>query len=65
MTLILLGLGLVLVIEGLALVLAPRRLDQIIALLSAMPPETRRRLGLAMVAAGAGLLMLWRLFGGA
>lgn len=65
MILILLGLGLVLVIEGLALVLAPRRLDQIIAVLSAMPPETRRRLGLAMVAAGAGLLMLWRLIGGA
>lgn len=65
MILIALGLGLVLVIEGLALALAPRRLDQVVALLSAMPSETRRRLGLAMVAAGTGLLMLWRVLGGA
>jgi uncharacterized protein YjeT (DUF2065 family) len=62
-TLIALGLGLVLVIEGLALALAPSRLDQALAILASMNSDMRRRLGLAMIAGGAVLLMVWRLFG--
>lgn len=65
MILIALGVGLVLVIEGLALALAPSRINQVMAAISAMNTDTRRRLGLGMVAAGAGLLLVWRLLGGA
>ncbi len=51
-------------IEGLALALAPSRLDQVMAMLSAMSAEKRRRAGLAMVAGGGGavdgLALGWR-----
>ena len=65
MILIALGVGLVLVIEGLALALAPSRINQVLAAISAMNTDTRRRLGLGMVTAGTGLLLAWRLLGGA
>lgn len=51
------ALGLVAVIEGLALALAPRRLEEVLAVLSAMSPETRRVLGL--VAMTVGVLIVW------
>lgn len=50
------GLGLVLVIEGLALALAPSRLEQALAFLSALGPERRRRLGLVVIALGVALI---------
>ncbi len=52
---ILMGLGMVLVIEGLVFALAPSRLEDLIRALSAISPETRRLIGLAGVAAGAVL----------
>ena len=54
---ILLGAGLVLVIEGLVFALAPSRLDDVVELIRQIPPETRRMLGLGAVATawrGAG-----------
>ena len=57
MTLILLALGLVLVVEGLAFALAPSRLEEIVALIARMPLETRRAIGLAMLA--IGVILLW------
>lgn len=54
---ILTALGLVAVIEGLALALAPSRLDEVLALLARMPIETRRTLGLAVIA--LGVVVVW------
>lgn len=56
------ALGLVLVIEGLALVLAPSRILEVLALLASLSPEGRRRIGLAAVAAGVGVVALVQAF---
>ncbi|MFM2354850.1 MAG: hypothetical protein RLZZ528_586 [Pseudomonadota bacterium] len=53
-----LGIGLVLVVEGLVLALAPSRIDELMDLLRRMPVETRRFLGLLAVAAGVALIWL-------
>ena len=58
-----LGLGLVLVIEGLVLALAPLRLEQILAVLAGLGPDQRRAIGLVAVAIGVGLVVLARNFG--
>ena len=55
MATILLGLGLVLVIEGLVFALAPSRMEDLLKALNAIPPETRRLIGFSAVAAGAVL----------
>jgi uncharacterized protein YjeT (DUF2065 family) len=57
MTWFLLGLGLVLVIEGLALALAPSRIEQLLAFFATLSPERRRNLGLAAIA--TGVLLVW------
>jgi uncharacterized protein YjeT (DUF2065 family) len=57
------ALGLVLVIEGLALVLAPSRIEEVLALLAMIGPAGRRRIGLAAVAAGVAVVALARAFG--
>lgn len=54
---IFLGIGLVLVIEGLAFALMPDRLEEVLDALRSMPRETRRLLGLTAVT--AGLLLVW------
>jgi uncharacterized protein YjeT (DUF2065 family) len=60
---ILLGLGLVLVIEGLVFALAPSRLDEVADLIRRIPPETRRLMGLTAVAIGVLLVWLARALG--
>ena len=57
MEVILLGLGLVLVFEGLVLALLPNRLEELIQMISNIPPETRRLLGLGAVA--IGVVLVW------
>jgi len=57
MEMIFLGLGLVLVFEGLVLALLPNRLEELIEMISNMPIDTRRALGLAAVALGT--LLIW------
>ena len=57
MSLLLLGLGLVLVIEGLVFALAPSRLEDVLEMLRRMPIEARRVIGLGAVT--LGLLLLW------
>ena len=57
MDIILLGIGLVLVFEGLVFALAPSRLEELVRIISEIPVETRRAMGLASVA--AGVLMVW------
>jgi uncharacterized protein YjeT (DUF2065 family) len=60
MTFVVLAIGLVLVVEGLALALAPARLEEVVALIARMPRETRRTIGLVMLAAGTALVWLAR-----
>ena len=57
MATILLALGLVCILEGLVLALAPSRLDEILRMLAQMPLETRRLLGLTAITMGA--ILLW------
>ena len=60
---LLLAFGLVCVIEGLVLALAPSRIEDILAQLAALSPETRRFLGLCAVALGVGLVALAKAWG--
>ena len=60
---LLLGLGLVLVIEGLVFALAPSRLDEIVAIMAQLSPEQRRTIGLVAVALGVGLVWLAKTLG--
>jgi len=60
---IILALGLVLVVEGLALALAPSRMEDLLALFARMPHDRRRLLGLAAVAGGVILVGLARRLG--
>jgi uncharacterized protein len=60
---VVLALGLVLAVEGLAFALAPSRMEQIVATVAAIPPEVRRIIGLLMLAAGVGLVWLARAMG--
>ena len=57
MTLLLTGIGMVLVIEGLVLALMPSRFEEILRALEALGPERRRAFG--MLAAVTGTLLLW------
>jgi len=58
-----LGLGLVLVIEGLVFALAPSRLDEIVAIMAALSKEQRRAIGLVAVALGVGLVWVGKTLG--
>ena len=58
---LILGLGLVLVIEGLVVALAPSRLDDVVEMLRRIPVDNRRMIGLSMVA--AGVFMVWMVKG--
>lgn len=58
-----LGLGLVLVIEGLVFALAPSRLDDLVAAMASLSKDRRRMIGLVAVALGVGLVWLARVIG--
>ena len=57
MTTVLLAIGLVLLLEGLVLALAPSRLEEALRLLQTLPPETLRLVGLLAMTGGA--LFVW------
>lgn len=57
---VLLALGLVAIVEGLVLALAPTRLRQALELVRQMPPEQLRLIGLLAVTVGVGLVWLAR-----
>lgn len=63
MSWIFLGIGLVLVIEGLVLALAPSRIDGLLAALRSIPPQTRRVIGLGAVALGVLLVYFGKALG--
>ena len=54
---ILMALGLVSVIEGLVLALAPQKLERILKMLAELSPDARRRWGLTFV--GIGVAVVW------
>ncbi|MBA3326670.1 MAG: DUF2065 domain-containing protein [Rhodobacteraceae bacterium] len=56
----LLGLGLVAVVEGLALALAPGRLEEMLDLARTLGPDRLRLAGLSAVALGVGLVWMAR-----
>ena len=58
MSTIILALGLVCILEGLVLALAPSRVDEILEMLRQMPVETRRLVGFLAITSGAILLWL-------
>jgi uncharacterized protein len=60
MSMVFLALGLVLVVEGLAIALAPSRLEDIIAMIARLTRDQRRMIGLAMLAGGIVLVYLSR-----
>jgi uncharacterized protein len=60
---ILSALGLVLVLEGLALALAPSRIEDLLAFFARLSRDQRRMMGLAAVAIGVVLVAIARLFG--
>jgi uncharacterized protein YjeT (DUF2065 family) len=57
---LLFGLGLVAIVEGLVLSLAPARLREMLELLEQLDVERRRLLGLLAVTAGVALVWLGR-----
>ncbi len=57
MGLLVLAIGLVLVVEGLALALAPRRMEDALRALAALSQDQRRAIGLAALA--LGVLLVW------
>ncbi|HGY0993107.1 DUF2065 domain-containing protein [Aeromonas salmonicida] len=59
LTSILMGLGLLLLFEGLGPLLMPKAWQQMLRLLSEQPPEQLRCIGGALVVAGA--VILWML----
>ena len=56
LTTLLLGLGLVAIIEGLALALAPARMREALEAIARMDPERRRLVGLLAVTVGIALV---------
>lgn len=58
-----LAIALVLIVEGLVLALAPRRIVEALAFLARLDPETRRLIGLVALASGTALLALARALG--
>ena len=60
MGVILLALGLVLIVEGLAYALAPSLLERMLEALREMPREAVRQMG--ALAAVSGLILLWGAF---
>nr|WP_208103289.1 DUF2065 family protein [Rubellimicrobium sp. CFH 75288] len=55
------AIGLVLLVEGLLWALAPRLVEEMLAALRTLPPETRRLVGLG--AAALGLALVWAAWG--
>lgn len=52
------AIGIVLVVEGLVFALAPRRIEQAMAMLSLLPVDARRYLGLVTLAVGVAMIAL-------
>jgi uncharacterized protein YjeT (DUF2065 family) len=58
MSFLVLAIGLVLAVEGLALALAPRRMEDALRLILTLGEDRRRMIGLVALALGVGLIWL-------
>ncbi|MDQ2065769.1 DUF2065 domain-containing protein [Xinfangfangia sp. CPCC 101601] len=63
MTWVILAFGLVLVVEGLALALAPSRMEEVLRFFASLSRDRRRVLGLVSLAIGVALIWAARSFG--
>ena len=63
MALVVFGLGMVLVVEGLVLALAPARIEDLLEMLRRIPVDIRRIIGLGAVALGVAAIWLARSLG--
>ena len=63
MATLLLAIGLVLTVEGLVFALLPRRIEELLAIVSSLPVEARRLIGLAALSGGVAMLWSARLLG--
>ena len=59
-----LALGLVLIFEGLVFALAPRRIEDLLRMLTDLPVEARRMIGLVALVIGALVVTVAGLLGG-
>ena len=59
----LIAIGLVCIVEGLVIVLAPSRLEELLELIVQLPIDARRLVGLIALALGATLLTVAKLIG--
>jgi uncharacterized protein YjeT (DUF2065 family) len=57
---VLLALGLVMIVEGLAYVLAPSLIERVLEVLRAMPEAMRRQFGALVLV--SGLILVWLAF---
>lgn len=62
MSFVVLGIGLVLAVEGLVLALAPSRVEDALRLLASFSRDRRRQIGLGALA--LGVLLVWLARGG-
>jgi uncharacterized protein YjeT (DUF2065 family) len=60
MSLLALAVGLVLIVEGLALALAPSRMEEVLRLIASLSRDQRRSIGLVALALGVALVWLAR-----
>jgi uncharacterized protein YjeT (DUF2065 family) len=60
MSMVFLALGLVMIVEGLAIALAPSRMEDIVAMIARLGRDQRRLIGLSMLAIGVVLVWLTR-----
>lgn len=58
------AVGLVLIVEGLVLALAPLRIEDVLRLLASLDRDQKRLIGLIAVALGATLVWAARVIGG-
>ena len=63
MSWVVLAIGLVMVVEGLALALAPSRIDEVLAFIATLSRDRRRAMGLVALACGVALVWIARMFG--
>lgn len=57
MSLVILGIGLVLIFEGLVFALLPGRLDSLLAAIAGLSRDQRRLIGIVSMA--AGVILVW------
>ena len=61
---IIIAIGIVLAVEGLVLALAPKRIEEVLALIMRLPVEQRRIMGLVSLALGVAIIWIVKAISG-